>query len=59
MGRRQERAMARFDTESDAEMAAAAIVAGIHLHEAPHDPAARDELVLWVLRRFARDGAAG
>jgi AcrR family transcriptional regulator len=46
--------------EADARMAAAAIVAiveGIHLHDAPHDPAARDELVLWALRRFAGDGA--
>jgi len=46
--------------EDDAEMAAAAIVAiveGVHLHDAPRDPAARDELVLWALRRFAGDGA--
>ncbi len=45
--------------ESDARMAAAAIVAiveGIHLHDAPYDPAARDGLVLWALRHFA--GAA-
>jgi AcrR family transcriptional regulator len=44
--------------EVDVRMAAAAIVAiveGVHLHDAPYDPAARDELVLWALRRFAGD----
>jgi AcrR family transcriptional regulator len=44
---------------AEARMAAAAIVAiveGVHLHEAPFDPAKRDELVLWALRRFAADG---
>jgi AcrR family transcriptional regulator len=46
--------------EPDARMAAAAIVAiveGVHLHDAPYDPAARDELVLWALRHFAGDAA--
>jgi AcrR family transcriptional regulator len=46
--------------ESDAKMATAATVAiveGVHLHDAPRDPAARDELVLWALRRFAGDAA--
>lgn len=47
-------------SETDARMAAAAIVAiveGVHLHDAPFDPAARDELVLWALRHFAGDAA--
>lgn len=46
---------------ADAGMAAAAIVAiveGLHLHEAPYDPARRDELVVWALRRFAAGGSA-
>ena len=34
-----------------------AIVEGVHLHDAPYDPAARDELVLWALRHFAGDAA--
>jgi AcrR family transcriptional regulator len=51
--------MAGLD-EPDAHMAAAAIVAiveGIHLHDTPYDPAARDELVLWALRQFAGQAA--
>ena len=48
-------------SEADARMASAAIVAiveGIHLHDAPRDTTARDELVLWALQRFT-DGTAG
>jgi AcrR family transcriptional regulator len=45
--------------EADARMATAAIVAiveGVHLHDAPYDPAARDELVLWAIQRFGGSG---
>jgi AcrR family transcriptional regulator len=40
---------------ADAKRAAAAIMAmveGIHLHERERDPAARDRLILWTLRRL-------
>lgn len=43
-------------SRADAGLAAAAIVAiveGIHLHDTPRDPAARNELVLWALQRFS------
>lgn len=60
-----ERLTAAFEaaglSPADARMAGAAIVAiveGVHLHEAPYDPARRDELVVWALRRFVGEGPA-
>jgi hypothetical protein len=43
-------------TPDDARSATNAIVAmveGVHLHDRPRDPQARDDLARWVLHRFA------
>jgi len=62
ISQRLERAFAAAGlAEDDARLAAAALVAiveGVHLHDGPRDTEARDELVLWAIRRFADTQAA-
>lgn len=47
--------------EEESRLGAAAVIAmveGVHLHDGDRDPAARDEIVLWTLRRLLAEPAS-